>query len=125
MEAKGKTILVIDDVKTVLKYLQVVLVRAGYSVILAETGTEGLALFQAKSDQIDLILLDLQMPDITGFDIARTIRKTHPVLPVIAQTALSRVEDRENALIAGCTDVILKPIDMEDLREVIRKYCGE
>lgn len=125
MEAKGKTILVIDDVKTVLKYLQVVLVRSGYSVILAETGTEGLAVFQAQSDQIDLILLDLQMPDITGFDIARTIRKTHPDLPVIAQTALSRTEDRENALRAGCTDVILKPIDMEDLQEIIRKYCGE
>ncbi|MDM8158385.1 response regulator [Labilibaculum sp. K2S] len=70
----------------------------------------------------DLILLDINMPVINGFEAMNKIRKTHPSIPVIAQTAYAMVEEREKCIAAGCTDYISKPINSSLLLEKIRKY---
>ena len=117
-----KTILVIYDVSAVLMYLNVVLSKAGHKVIQAETGIQGLKQYEERKDEIDLILLDLQLPDITGFEIAAKIRETDTQMPIIAQTALALEEEKANAMNAGCTDIILKPLDLQNVREIIEKY---
>ena len=117
-----KHILVIDDMQPVLKFLQVVLRREGFETILAEGGKAGFEAYQEHQDKIKMIILDLQMPEVSGFDIAREIRKTDTKIPILAQTALAREEDRQNAFEAGCSDFLIKPIDIEQLKEIINKY---
>ncbi|MUP38605.1 response regulator [Labilibaculum euxinus] len=70
----------------------------------------------------DLILLDINMPVMNGFEAMNKIRKTHPSIPVIAQTAYAMAEEREKCIAAGCTDYISKPINAALLLEKIRKY---
>lgn len=120
-----KCILIIDDMVAVLKLLEVVLKRNGYQVIQGNGGEDGLQAYFDHQSEIDLVLLDLQMPVITGFEIARKIREQDKEIPILAQTALSREENRLEAMEAGCNDIILKPIDMTQLLSMINKYLRE
>jgi CheY-like chemotaxis protein len=89
--------------------------RAGFTVIIATNGTQGNA--KASSDQPDLILMDLTLPDIDGKEATRRI-KADPAtkrIPVIALTANAMASDREKAIAAGCDDFDTKPVDMSRL----------
>jgi two-component system, cell cycle response regulator DivK len=118
-------ILIIDDMVSVLKFLEVILKKQGYRVIQANGGEEGLQAYYDHQDELDLVLLDLQMPVMTGFEIAKRIREQDQKIPILAQTALSRDENRIEAMEAGCTDIVLKPIDMTQLISMVREYLGE
>ncbi len=119
MENKKPTILVAEDMES--NYLLVsYLLRDDYSVIWAHDGSEALDIYRAN--RIDLILMDVRMPRMSGLMATEQIRKTDNKTPIIALTAFAFDSDREQAVKAGCTDFLPKPINAELLLSKIKKY---
>ena len=107
---KGNILYIEDNEQNL--YLITYLLRAkGYDVIQARSGEEGIALAQQRLP--DLILLDIQLPGMDGYEIARRLRSCPEVrrIPIVAVTSYAMVGDREKALAAGCDGYIEKPID--------------
>lgn len=117
-------ILVIDDNAMNLDSTQDLLEHAGIYVLTAENALNGIQIMKEK--QPDLVLLDLLMPHMDGFEAARIIKADPEIqtIPLLAFTALATNEDREKALQAGCQDVILKPISTETFLFTIQSYLG-
>jgi putative two-component system response regulator len=113
-------ILIVDDQHQNIELLEALLVPQGYQVIEAANGAEALKLL--SNNPIDLILLDVMMPKMDGFDVTRKIRqdKTYQLLPIILVTALRNTEDRVKGIEAGCDDFISKPFDKSELYARIR-----
>ncbi len=116
-----KTILIVEDNHANWEFFKAVLAKTGASLVRASTGQEALD-YAASSDPLDLILMDIQMPDINGYEATKQIRRMHSNLPIIAQTAYAMPNDRERSLAAGCDDYLPKPIKPEDLLSIIKKY---
>ncbi len=108
-------ILVVDDQIQNIELLEAHLLPLGYEIIQALTGEE--ALEKLSANQIDLVLLDVMMPGLNGFEVARRIRQNaeHRLLPIILLTALRETEDRIKGIEAGCDDFISKPFDKIEL----------
>jgi len=118
---KGKpVILVVDDQPQNIELLEAHLVLQGYEIIKAANGEE--ALEKLSGNQIDLILLDVQMPGLDGFEVTRRVRQDHAhrLLPIILVTALRETEDRVKGIEAGCDDFISKPVDKMELLARVR-----
>src|SRR6516164_7503734 len=112
-------ILYVEDNEDNVYMLKNRLSRAGFTVIIATHGTQGVAM--ATSEQPDLILMDLTLPDIHGEEATRRLKAdpTTKGIPVIALTANAMVSDRAKAIAAGCDDFDTKPVDMPRLLEKI------
>jgi DNA-binding response OmpR family regulator len=106
-------ILVVEDEVKVANFLKKGLEQSGYHVDLAFDGEEGLNLF--RNGEYDLVLLDLMLPKISGWDLIPQIRKSKPALPIIALTARVAVEDRVQGLNLGCDDYLAKPFSFAEL----------
>jgi len=113
-------ILVVDDQPVNIELLEAHLVPLGYEVVKAVSGEEALKILSAN--QIDLVLLDVMMPVMSGFEVLEKIRadeKTR-LIPVVMVTVLKETEDRVKALEAGCDDFISKPFDRHELLARVR-----
>jgi CheY-like chemotaxis protein len=110
-----KALLVDDDVRNVFA-LTSALEQYGMAVVQAETGREGIETLKRVRD-IDLVLMDMMMPDLDGYDTIRIVRQLEPYrkLPIIAVTAKAMLGDREKCIRAGATDYVAKPVDIEAL----------
>jgi len=117
-----KRILVIEDNEANMYLIKFMLEKSGYEVIGAETGTAGVEL--AIKEKPDLILMDVQLPDIDGLEATRRIRASEADghIPIVALTSFAMAGDREKALAAGCTGYIEKPINPETFIAEIEKY---
>ncbi|HAZ02841.1 MAG: histidine kinase [Bacteroidetes bacterium GWF2_42_66] len=113
-------ILIAEDVESNFLYLNAVLSKIDAKIFWAKNGTEAVEIF--KKQNIDLILMDLQMPDMNGFEATKAIKIINPNVPVIAQTAFAMADDREKAIQAGCDDYLSKPIKSNDLLSAVKKY---
>jgi len=113
-------ILIVDDQPQNIELLETYLIPQGYKIVSAANGEE--ALEKLSANQIDLILLDVQMPGIDGFEVIRRIRQDniHRLLPIILVTALRETEDRVKGIEAGCDDFISKPVNKIELLARIR-----
>ena len=119
----GKTILVAEDEDSNYEFLEVVIKLTSAEIIRAKNGLEALKIFNS-GQKIDLLLLDLKMPVMTGYQVVSEIRKTDTKLPIIAQTAYAMPGDSKKALEAGCSDYIAKPIKKQALLQKIEKYLA-
>jgi len=108
-------ILVVDDQPQNIELLEAYLVPQGYEIVRAANGEE--ALGKLSGNQIDLILLDVMMPGMDGFEVTRRVRQdnTHRLLPIILVTILRETEDRVKGIEAGCDDFISTPVDKMEL----------
>jgi CheY-like chemotaxis protein len=108
-------ILLVEDNEMNRDMLSRRLVRGGYEVIIAEDGARGVAM--TTSDRPDLILMDMSLPVIDGWEATRRIKATPELrkIPIIALTAHAMATDREKALEAGCDDYDTKPIELQRL----------
>jgi putative two-component system response regulator len=108
-------ILVVDDQPQNIELLEAYLVPQGYDIVKAVNGEE--ALGKLSGNQIDLVLLDVMMPGMDGFEVTRKVRQdaNHRLLPIILVTALRETEDRVKGIEAGCDDFISKPVDKTEL----------
>ena len=114
-------ILVVEDNELNLKLVRDVLTHAGFDVVAARSGEEGVAL--ASTCDPALILMDLQLPDIDGAEVLRRIRSgEHGTVPVVAVTAFAMRSDRERALGAGFDGYMAKPISARELPRQVAEY---
>ncbi len=114
-----KTILVAEDVDSNFLLLKA-LIGKEFILIRAFNGLEAVNLFKVSSP--DLILMDIKMPEMNGLEATKAIRKESADIPIIALTAFAFESDRIEALNAGCTDFLTKPISPPLLRKMIEKY---
>jgi len=121
----GKRILVIEDQEDNRRILRDLLTSVGYEIIEAVTGEEGVAM--AETVRPDLILMDIQLPGIDGYEATRRIR-AYPALrqvPIIAVTSYALSGDDVKAREAGCTDYVPKPFSPRALLAKIRQYLPQ
>lgn len=114
-------ILIAEDDEVSLLLMTVALKKISRQILKAGNGQEAIDLCREHSD-IDLIMMDIQMPEVNGYEATRAIRKFNPEVVILAQTAFAVHGDREKALAAGCTDHISKPIRQEQLMTLLSKY---
>jgi CheY-like chemotaxis protein len=115
-------VLVIEDNEQNLYLMEFLLTRNNFEVALARDGREGIA--KAKTVNADLILLDIQLPEMSGHDVARAIRKDLRLatVPIVAVTSYAMPGDREQVLAAGCTGYIEKPINPDTFVKQLEAY---
>jgi len=118
----GRTILIVDDNETNLRLIGAVLRTRGYTLREAMTGEMALAI--VAETPLDMVLLDVQMPGLSGLDVVRQIRAipAHRALPVIAITAMAMKGDREAVLAAGFTDYLAKPYRTADVLALVVRH---
>jgi two-component system cell cycle response regulator DivK len=121
-ETEMKKILLVEDNETNLYLLRFMLEKAGYQTIEAKNAIAGVEL--AISEKPDLVIMDIQLPDIDGLEATRRIRasKSGGSIPIVALTSYAMTGDRGRALAAGCTGYIEKPIDPGSFIAEIEKY---
>jgi CheY-like chemotaxis protein len=117
-----KRILVIEDNESNLYLTRFILEKNGYQVIEAREGIQGVEL--AREEKPDLIIMDIQLPDIDGLEAVKRIRasKSDPGIPIVALTSYAMVGDREKSLSAGCTGYIEKPINPDSFMAEIERF---
>ncbi|MGM0498119.1 MAG: response regulator, partial [Bacteroidota bacterium] len=119
-----KTLLLIEDDPTSRDYMKALLEPHGLNLITCETGEEGYEAF-INHPEIELILMDIKLPDTNGLEVARKIRASsdkNREVPIIAQTAYAMSGDDKKSMEAGCNDYISKPVDKDELLEKIGKF---
>jgi len=114
-------ILIAEDDEISEKLISINVKDFSNEIIKAKTGIETVAICRSRPD-IDLILMDIQMPDFNGYEASRQIRQFNRDVVIIAQTAFGLTGDREKAIEAGCNDYIAKPISKNELLALIKKY---
>jgi len=102
-----------------MKFLTVLLLNTGANLLYASNGKEALELLE--ENKVDLVLIDMKMPVMDGYEATREIKRKYPRLPVIAQTAYAIKSDEMECLAAGCDDYIAKPIDKNKLYSKIQE----
>lgn len=121
---EDKTILVAEDDRHAMAMVSVLLKPSRAKIIQAVNGREAIEAC-AANPEIDLVLMDLKMPEMDGLTATRHIKSSRPDLPVLALTAYGLVKDRQRAMEAGCDVVIPKPVDHELLMYNIRKFLDK
>jgi len=124
MEFKKPTILVVDDMTTTLLLLHDLL-KDTYEVKIAKSGTKALEILESPND-IDLILLDVEMPDINGYDVCKRIKNNETIknIPIIFVTGRTSQEDEEYGLNLGAIDYITKPFNKAIVKLRIKNYLN-
>ena len=97
--------------------------KNGVKVERAKTGYQAIEI--VKNQSIDLVLMDIQLPELNGYDATRYLKKIDPNIPIIAQTAFALSEDEDKAREAGCDDYVSKPISSDLLLKKIKKFLSE
>jgi len=116
------TTLVAEDDPLNYRYIELLLTRrTGVSIIWAKDGKEALNIFRKRND-IDIVLLDLQLPELDGFKVLELIKMHNPYLPVIIQTANSWNNEEENCREAGCDGFFNKPLNIDVLMQEMDIY---
>ncbi len=120
-EVKKLKILIAEDEEVSQILIDNYIKTFGKEILTAKTGLEAVEICRANPD-IDLILMDIRMPHMDGYQATKQIREFNPEVIIIAQTAYSLMGDREKSIDAGCNDYITKPINKMVLQALIRKY---
>lgn len=120
-----KKILIVEDNDLNLKLFRDLLTAHGYDTIETKDGLEAITL--TKSENPDLILMDIQLPEISGLDVTRRLKADGSIcqIPIIAVTAFAMKDDEEKILAAGCEAYLSKPISIAAFMETIRRFLGE
>jgi CheY-like chemotaxis protein len=115
------TILIAEDEDTNFVYLETALVKTDITIIRAKNGKEAVELAKINPS-IDLILMDIKMPEMNGLEATRSIKSFRKDVIIIAQTAFAMEEDRRNCTAVGCDDFLAKPIRYKVLLETLANY---
>jgi PAS domain S-box-containing protein len=116
-----KKCLIVDDNKDVLIYLNRLLLDTGVTILMARSGYEAIELVKSIPD-IDVILLDMQMPEMNGIEATKEIRKIRKNIPIIAQTAFVFEDDKDIVIEAGCDACLIKPIRKDHLITIMSSF---
>jgi two-component system, cell cycle response regulator DivK len=119
---RPKTILIVEDNTLNMKLWNDILEAQGYALLKTASGVEAVEI--ARQDRPDLILLDLRLPDISGFDVARSLKADEVTrsIPVIALTAFASTEHQRQALASGCDGYISKPVNVINFLQTVKTW---
>lgn len=120
-----KRILIVEDNDLNLKLFRDLLAAHGYETIETKDGLEAILL--TRNERPDLILMDIQLPEISGLDVTRRLKADVAIrdIPIIAVTAFAMKDDEEKILSAGCEAYISKPISIVPFLNTVRRFLGE
>jgi CheY-like chemotaxis protein len=118
---EDKTILIVEDDHINYQLLEVVLKRTRVNLLHAVTGMDAVR-FCEEQQHIDLVLMDVQLPEMNGFEAIKLIKQTHPEIPIIVQTANSMNEEKHRADEAGCQGFMTKPISLNKFMSEVDKF---
>ena len=118
-----KFILIAEDDMISYNYFEAILSSLKTGLLHARDGEEAVNMCKENS-AIVLVLMDLKMPRMDGWEATRRIREFNKDLPIIAQSAYAFINDREDAIAAGCNDYITKPIHAEEILQIISNFIG-
>ncbi|KPL15105.1 MAG: hypothetical protein AMS23_01205 [Bacteroides sp. SM1_62] len=121
MDLTGRKILIAEDDAANYLFIESFLKHTKATVFWAKDGKETLDIYKADPS-VDMILMDLKMPEINGIEATRSIRKTNQQIPIIALTAYAFADDRENSIKAGCNAYLSKPVKIEQLSKILSSY---
>ena len=116
-----KTVLIVEDIDLNLDLL-IQLLEDDYHLLVAKDGVQGVLL--AEQHHPDLVLMDISLPMMDGYEATRHIRKSFQDLPIIGLSAHAMQGDAEKAIAAGCTDYLTKPVDEDLLLMKLKNYLG-
>jgi CheY-like chemotaxis protein len=116
-----KVILIAEDDEDNYFFLQVSLRGENCQIIRARNGKEAVQIIE-EGKKVDLILMDLKMPDLDGFEATRKIKSLYPDLPIVAVTAYAMTGDEIKTMEAGCDGYVAKPFTREQILEAISQY---
>ena len=116
-----KTILIVEDIDLNIDLLTQLL-EDDYSLIVAKDGAAGVA--AAEENKPDLVIMDMALPVMDGYEATRRIRARFPAMPIVGLSSHAMSGDAEKARAAGCNDYLTKPIDEDALRETLRNHLG-
>jgi len=119
------TILIVEDNELNLKLLKDILDVRGYSTVVTDLGAAAFDL--ARQHHPDLILLDIQLPDVSGIEVARRLKADEQTraIPIIAVTAFAMPGERTEILDSGCDDYISKPLNIREFLALVERYTDE
>ncbi len=117
----GALILVAEDDSSNYLFIESFLKQVNARVLWARDGIQAVDLFR-NNNNIELVLMDIRMPNMNGIDAAREIRRMDDKVPVVALTAYAFTNDREKSLEAGCNEYLSKPVKLDTLIETLNKY---
>ncbi|AVO44904.1 response regulator [Phreatobacter cathodiphilus] len=120
----SKTVMIVEDNELNMKLFHDLLEANGYRTIQTRNGTEALSL--AREHHPDLILMDIQLPEVSGLDVTRWIKEDETIrhIPVIAVTAFAMKGDEERIRAGGCEAYLSKPISVNKFIETVRHFLG-
>jgi len=121
---EGKNVLIAEDILSNYNFLRLLLKKSKVNVLWVENGKDAVET-ALSNDSIDLVLLDINLPLLNGYEVVKRIKEKKPNLPVIAQTAYALGGDREKTLAAGCDDYVSKPISISVLLKKIDAFLGK
>ena len=125
LQVSDCTVLIVDDNKDLRLYAQELLTSAGLKTVLAGDGKQALSIVKKGKEKIDLVLMDLQMPVLDGYQTMESLRKKGFKKPIIAFSAHVMDQDKERCFDSGCTDFLSKPIAKEQLLKKVISYCPQ
>ena len=117
----GKTILIAEDEQSNFDFLKILFTRMNIRVLWAKDGLEAVSLCETDPS-INLVLMDIKMPILNGYEATKLIKNKRPDLPIVAQTAYAMISDKLEAEKAGCDGYLSKPIKISQITEVLEKY---
>lgn len=123
MMSLNRTILIIDDEQNLSRSLGLILQRAGYVITTASSAGEALQILQACS--FDLVFLDVKLPDQSGIQLLPQIKSLYPDMPVLILTAHATLDTAIEAVRAGASDYMLKPVDPVEILERVNEKMSE
>jgi two-component system cell cycle response regulator DivK len=124
MDAAAKTVLIVEDNELNMKLFHDLLDAHGYKILQTKSGVEALDL--ARAHHPDLILMDIQLPEVSGLDVTKWLKQDEKLksIPVVAVTAFAMKGDEEIIRQGGCEAYISKPISVTSFLETVRRFLG-
>lgn len=117
-----KHILVVEDEPMTYKLIQIMLGKTGAILYKAMDGREAVEYCKNSYNKVDLILMDIGLPKMNGYDATKMIRKTNPNIPIIAQTAYVLKEQKDRCFESGCNEYLAKPYSSDELIKIMSKF---
>ena len=118
-----KTVLYVDDNDEILEIIGMLMEGTDYHLLTVNDSSKAVAMCLEKTP--DLVLMDINMPGMNGFEVTKKLRSSGFNNPIVVLTASESDDYRKQAKAAGCTDYILKTVDMRNVRSIIDQYIGE
>ena len=113
-------ILYVEDNPVATKNAQRVAIELGYDMVVAETVAEGLGYL---NQLLDLIMVDMELPDGNGLELVRLAQQRMPTVPIVAISGYALIGEEKECMEAGCTEYIRKPVRLEQLADLLKRYA--